>query len=802
MKNDWRIEIEGRFEKYASLVYDNKIKTILLILLLSIGVATQLPKITFDTSTEGFLYKSDPMILDYNSFREQFGKDEKIIISIKSKNIFTREFLEKLTNLHEELKRSLPYVKEVDSLINARKTIGNKDELIVDDLFKEGIPTTQIQIDEINEFILNNPIYKNLYISEDGTFTTILITTQTYEIDMDAPSGDEFSEFSDFNTTEPKEDTRTFLSVKKTNELIAKVEEIVTQYQDENFKMNIAGSPIVTKNLQESLIADMSKFIFMVIGTIAVILFLMFRRISGVVVPLLVVVLTLISTISWMAIWGVPITSMTQILPSLLLAVGVAATVHLMAIFYQKFNESGDKKEAIIYAFGHSGLAIVMTSVTTAASLSSFAFSSIAPVAYLGLFASGGVLYSLLMTLVFVPAILSISPLKSKQNKIDENNFTIKIMDKITSFTIHNSKSILGVSIIIIVGSLYLSSLMQFSHNPLHWFKEGNIVRESTELIDKELKGSITIEVVLDTQRENGVYNPEFLNAIEKSSETISTFEDKNYFIGKIVTINDVLKEIHKALNENREEYYIIPQDYNTIAQEFLLFENSGSDDLESIVDSRFSKTRVSIKAPWVDSVEYVELIEKIRATYKANIKDMATITITGTLPILASTITKSIKSSIESYLYAFIVITVLMILLIGDIKLGLIAMIPNITPILFGVSIMVVYDLPLDMFTILIGAIAIGLVVDDTIHFMHNFKRYNLIHNDVNKAIRLTLRSTGSAIFVSSVVLSAGFFVFMFANMNNLFNFGLITGVTIMVAMFSNLILAPALMKLVVKNR
>jgi predicted RND superfamily exporter protein len=441
-----------------------------------------------------------------------------------------------------------------------------------------------------------------------------------------------------------------------------------------------------------------------------------------------------------------------------------------------------------------------MTSLTTAASLLSFAFSSIAPVSYLGLFASGGVLFVLLMIFMFIPSVLSIFPIKIKTKKdIKENNFVSNVMNFISKLAIAYPKTIANISLVVIIVSLYLSSQIYFSHNPLHWFKEDNSVRIATQTIDKELKGSITIEVILDTNKENGVYNPKFLNAIEKSVQKIYTFKGKNYFVGKIVTINDVLKEINKALNSNNKAYYKIPQDYNLISQEFLLFENSGSDDLEDIVDNRFSKTRISIKAPWVDAIEYVELIDNIQATLDENIKNMATISITGTLPILATTITQSIKSSIESYIFAFGVIAIMMILLIGDIKLGLISMLPNLTPIFFGIAIMQIYHIPLDMFTVLIGAIAIGLAVDDTIHFMHNFKRYHIQYNNTDRAIKESLKTTGSAIFVTSVVLSAGFFVFVFASMSNLIGFGFITGIVILVAMFTNLILAPALVKIFV---
>ena len=767
-----------------------------------LALAINLPKITMDTSTEGFLYPDDPQILMYNDFRNQFGRDEKIIVAVKTKDVFDTQFLEKLFALHGELEETLPYIKEVNSLKNARKTTGNEAELIVEDLFLEGIPDDAEGLKKIKAYAMGNNIYENLYLSEDGTFTTIMITTNTYtSVGSEEEAVDDFSEgFSEEEETVSDEQLP-FISVQETNAMILKLETIIDKYRADDFVIYDAGSPIVTKNLQSTLVADMSKFILYVIATISILLLVMFRRLSGIVLPLLVVVLTLLATVGAMALAGAPITSMTQILPSLLLAVGVGASVHLLAMFFHKFDETGDKNGAIAYALGHSGLAIVMTSVTTAASLSSFSISDIQPVANLGVFASIGVLLALVLTLVFLPVMLAILPIKAKKDTTATHGMLDDLTIAIADISIKYRRSIAISALVLIVGSVALASQMHFSHNPLHWFKADNSVRINTEVIDRELKGSISIEVVLDTHKENGVYDPDFLNALDSASKEIYTFRGENYFIGKIVNVADVLKEIHMALHENDKAFYVIPQDRDLIAQEFFLFENSGTDDLEDIVDSQFSKTRLSIKAPWVDSIEYVALIEQLEVLLKERFGNDVSISITGTLPILATTITKSIESSIESYMIAFLVIGLLMIVLIGNVKLGLLSMLPNLTPIMFGVAFMVVFDLPLDMFTILIGAIAIGMVVDDTIHYMHNFKRYYLIHNSVDEAIRLTLQSTGRAIFITSIVLSSGFFVFMFASMTNLFNFGLITGITVLMAMVTNLLLTGALMKIFVKE-
>ena len=796
MQSNWRLRVEKQFENFSYFIINHRLKALFLTLLFIFALASNLPKITFDTSTEGFLYKDDPQILIYNDFRNQFGRDEKIIVAIKTKDIFEKQFLEKLFKLHEEIESEVPYIKAVDSLKNARKTVGNKSELIVEDLFLDGIPTEQEKLNAIADFAKSNAIYRDLYLNKDATFTTIMITTNTYT----SAGVDEFDALADgFSEDEESHEELAFITAEETNELILKLEDILKKYRGENFKIYDAGTPIVTKNLQYTLMSDMSKFIIFVVLTIAFLLFSTFRRVSGIFIPLVVVLLTLLATIGSMALFGYPITSMTQILPSLLLAVAIGDSIHILTIFYHKYDETKEKSSAIAYAIGHSGLAVVMTSFTTAASLASFSISEIAPVAALGIFSALGVSLALLLTLVFIPIMLSLIPIKHKH---DDKDSTLDIfMLGVAEFSIKHYKGITFIAGSIIVVSLLLAAQMHFSHNPLHWFKKDNIVRTNTETIDKELRGSITIEVILDTHKENGVYDPHFLNTVEKVTQEIYTYKGENYFIGKIVSINDVLKEIHQALNENKKEFYKIPQNRDLIAQEFLLFENSGSDDLEEIVDSQFSKTRLSIKAPWVDSVEYVAMMEALQTLLNANFKDMATVNITGTLPILSTTITKSIESSIESYIIAFIVIAILMVMLIGSLKLGLLSMIPNLTPIMFGVAFMVVFDLPLDMFTILIGAIAIGMVVDDTIHYMHNFKRYYIIHNDVDEAIRLTLHSTGRAILITSIVLSSGFLVFMFASMTNLFNFGLITGVTVFVAMITNLTLTSALMKLVMRE-
>ncbi|MBW2217253.1 MAG: MMPL family transporter, partial [Deltaproteobacteria bacterium] len=289
------------------------------------------------------------------------------------------------------------------------------------------------------------------------------------------------------------------------------------------------------------------------------------------------------------------------------------------------------------------------------------------------------------------------------------------------------------------------------------------------------------------------------LNRLEESAEHMEGLRSGEIVIGKAWSLTTILKEINRALHNNDEAYYKIPQDKQLIAQEFLLFENSGSDDLEDVTDSQFSKARFTMKVPFVDFVAFASFNDGVYDYFKEKFPE-ALIKVTGMAAIFVKVETNALISLARSYLYALVVITVLMILLIGRVRIGMLSMIPNITPILITIGGMGWFDMPMDLFNMTVGSIAIGLAVDDTIHFMHNFRRYFEESGDAENAVIQTLLTTGRAMCVTTCVLSLGFFSFMLASMNNLIGFGMLTGITIILALLSDLFLAPALM--IVVNR
>jgi uncharacterized protein len=792
----WQDRFERQFEALGHWGFRNRLKVLMVMLLLVVGLASQLRKITIRTASDSFFHKTDPVLIAYNAYRDQFGYDERIIIGIRTADVFADEFLKKLRALHRDLEKNVPYVDDITSLINARNTRGEGNQLLVEDLL-EHWPKDQAEFDVVKARALRNPLYKNMLLSEDGTFTTIVIQLDTYS--SEGAGSDVLQGFDD---EEPPAGKRKYLTNKENSQAVAAVKKAIARHKDPTFAVHLAGSSVVTDTLKRTMRRDMIKFIRLVFATIALFLLIVFRRISGVVLPLLTVVLSVVCTIGLMALTGTPIKMPTQILPSFLLAVGVGASVHLLAIFYQRFDDAGDKEDALAYALGHSGLAIVMTSLTTAAALGSFSLAEIAPIADLGRFAAAGVIISLIFTVVLLPVLLSLCPMRPKQPRADGGK---PLMDRIllgtADFSVKHAKAIIAFCLILIVLCVVFACQLRFSHNFLTWFPVSSDIRRSTETIDKTMKGSVSMMVVVDTGQENGLHDPKILRALDELCTDMEAWEGDGYFIGKAWSLPTILKEINRALNENRPEFYTVPANRTLIAQELLLFENSGSDDLEDVVDSQFSKLRVSMKLPWVDAVKYEAIIGRVKDAFEERLGASARITVTGITPLFGRAVSASIHSSAQSYVIAFGAITVMMILLLGSFRVGLLSMIPNILPILVVMAIMVPARMPLDMFTMLVGSIAIGLAVDDTIHFVHNFRRYHQQCGDPQEAVRRTLATTGRAMLTTSIVLSIGFFVYMFATMSNMFNFGLLVGLAIVIALLADFFLAPALMVMITRH-
>ena len=806
-----RSRIEAAYGAWANWTFDKAWWFIGLLVIVFAVLASGMQNARLDTSTEGFLHADDPIRIAYNEFKQEFGQDDRILVAVESDDIFAENNLLRLNELHQALEQQVPYLAAVDSLISSRVTTGDEESLIVDELF-DPWPANAAEYTKLKNMAMANPLLENLVIDEQGSFTTLLLQMQAYQVEEtsadDALSDLLGSDMDDmgFGTNEPV--AQIPLTEAQKAEIIDAVAAIVEEFNNGNFNIYVAGSPQVTDSLQTMMLDDMVFFVALVLFTIITLLAILFRRASGVALPLLTVVMAVVATMGSMGHALVPIQTVTQIVPSFLLAVGVGAAIHILAIFYKTYDQSANtepresKRQALIYTLQHSGFAITITSLTTAASLLSFASSQVSAVSRLGMFASLGVIIMLMFVLILLPALIAVLPIQKKVPKNTVANTSEPKADWMETllvgfshFSVQRFKGILLGTGLLVAGGVVAVSQIGYSHNPLTWLPADNEGRIATEVVDEALRGSITMEVLIDTHTENGIMQPHTLQAIDSLGQYASTLSGETYFVGKVVSIADVIKEIHQALHANDSAYYLIPDDADLIAQEVLLFENSGSDDLEDMVDSQFSMARMTLKMPWVDAVEYQQLIDDIQAKASELFGPEVTVSTTGMIPMLAKTTTDAIYSTGFSYAIAFVAIAFMMIAMLGSVRLGLLSMIPNLFPVLSVLTLMWVLGLPLDLYTMLIGAIVIGLAVDDTVHFMHNFKRYFDDHGDTSLAIKQTLTGTGRAMLVTTLVLCAGFFAYFFSAMSNLMAFGILTSFAIVMALMADFLIAPALM-------
>ena len=795
-----RSRIEAGFTGWGRLVVRRRWWVIAACLALTGVLSSRLPEIRVDNSDEAFLHSDDPARIRYDRFKNQFDREDRVMVVLHPPEVFDLDFLQRLRALHREIEAGVPYVEEVTSLINARNTRGEGDRLVVEELMEDW-PEDAADVEALRARVFSNPLYIDNLITEDARYTVVALKPFTYS--TLGPDGDALGGFEEAEGVEADRGPR-FLTDVEGYALVDRLYEVLARHEVRGLEIHVVGGPSFDHRLIQVMQRDVTVFISLSILVEILILYAIFRHASGVLLPLVVVVSAMVSTMGFMVWLDIPFSLTLNMLPGFLMVVGLCDSVHILAIFYRQRAAGSPRDEAIVDSLGHSGLAVVMTSLTTACGLLSFALADLAPIAQLGLLAPAGVMLAMVYSLALLPALLAVSRGKAATGPgaATVRDAFDRLLTRAGDLSTRHP-----VRVVVVTGVLLLVALpgllqVRFSHDAIRWFPDRDPLKLALELVNTEFKGASSLEVLVDTGRENGLYEPETLRRIERAMRHVETFEVDGHRIGKATSIVDVVKEIHRALNENRPEFYALPEARELIAQELLLFENSGSDDLEDVTDSRFRTARMTVRTPWVDAMVYAPFLEEVQHSFRQLLGTEIGFELTGGAVLFTRVFEGVIHSMARSYAFALLVITPMLILLIGSLTRGLVAMIPNLIPIYLVLALMGWTNIPLDAGTLLFGGIIIGLAVDDTIHFMHKFGRYYEDSGDPQRAVRETLATTGSALLFTSVVLACGFAVFLASYMRNQFWLGALACTGTVVAFLGDILLAPALMVLVTRRR
>ena len=425
----------------------------------------------------------------------------------------------------------------------------------------------------------------------------------------------------------------------------------------------------------------------------------------------------------------------------------------------------------------------------------------------MGTAAAYGVGAALLHSLVFLPIVLSFnskSLLGAREVKQgDRLDLALWRLTGVTTvrqgkLTAARTWRTLALAAVIIAISLWGMSQLRVSHNPLAWLPSDNPLRQVFNELDREVGGTASVQLLIDTKTERGIKDLDFLRGLEALDKHIATYRDPQMgeVIGKSMSVLDIVRETNKQLHGGDPEHYRLPDTQRAASDLLFMFENSGADELRRFATADLKTTQLTVRVKWVDANAYPPLADFVQKGVQTHLAKHADVRVTGSIYTLGSTVSGLIDNLLRSFGAAFVVITLFMIVMLRGLKLGLIAMVPNLVPILMIMGLMGMTGMPIDMGNLMLASVAIGVAVDDTIHFLHHFHEARVGGNSVNDAIEAAVQHAGRAMAATSMVLSLGFSVFLTGSMVHLQRFGGLIALTAIIALLVDVTFAPPLLR------
>jgi len=801
--------------------------TALLTLGAGYAIATQL---RVDNSTEYFASGNKEVSEQLEQFRDDFGRDDHFFVLVEG-DVFSMAFLDKLRELHERLEAAdievaslgqrkvdrerlrnggesgapapepAPdeieddfgdfgdfgddagwgdeeggtMVEEVSSLINYRQTLSQEGAIRVKGLLDER-PTAD-QLAAIEAEVLANPSMIGNIIGANATHTILAVRTQ-------------------------------FMDEEDSGRVNTHFEEIAAEFHSPDFKTSVTGVPALNHHLNQTVMEDTQRLMGFSTAVMGLVLLYLFRRFLPVVAPLIVVGISSIWTLGAMALIGSPMTILTSIIPAFLICVGLADSIHILSVWRDELAKGIDLRPALVRAVASTGVPIAFTTMTTMAGLLSFRFASAPAVQEMGLAGAFGVAMAFGNSVVFLPIALSLSRGVAVSAKEED-----RPPDLVDAFLVHCTELSAGPrkwrtvgvgAILALVAGIGITQLDVY-HNPLIWLGDDHPFTVSTLEMDAEVGGMSAVHVVFDNDGEFGVKDRELLLAIEELSESVRTYRHPRTgksIVTSTVSLVDVVKETNRALHEGDEAFYAIPDTQRGVSDALLLFENAGPDELGRLATGDLQRSHLTIRVEWMDAISYKPFADFIDVEVERIIAERADVVATGTVYTVLAVVESLIGDLLRSFGVALIAVTLMMIWLLRDLKLGLVSMVPNLLPIAMVMGLMGFTGITIDLSNLVIASIIIGIAVDDTVHYLHQFRVGYAVRQSAEEAIQHALDHAGRAIVSTSVVLTLGFGVFLASRMISIQRFGFLIGLACVLAVLVDLILTPALLRILYASR
>ena len=730
--------------QYFRHVVDYPILVISLIFLITIILGWQLPRLSFKTSIYDLAIEDLPENIRYQSFKEVFGSEEIILVVAKGQNIFDPTTFARIDNLAQKLSE-VGGVKTVISLPGIKKDIdisGNKS------------------LADFAELLTPVELFPKILISADKKTTAITLILE------------------DIEDKEP---------------VIESVEKIIEQEKGDLSNYQI-GLPLVSQALAMYTKKDFLKLPPIAFVVILFVLTYLFQSFRGVFVPATILITALIWTFGLMAWTGTHLSMLTMIVPIFLIAVGTAYCMHVMAEYRRATVEANSPAEAAYLGVLRVALPTCLAVVTTIIGLGSQLVNKIHAIREFAIFASIGILSILILIFTLLPAILALFPLPRGADSIGfaRKDVFDRLLQRVVALNIRHRKILFPLvsALTLLVGSGILR--IRVENNPVSYFKKSTPISQHFHDIYQDMAGSIPINVVVNALEDDYFEDPAHLQEIERLQDFLGTLDG----VDKTESYADYLKLVNYATNQYQREFYVLPEE----PFEVRMLTNDLRMVLGEVISSRFvnpefSRANILLRTHISSTRDCLEVQKKIYDYVNTDFSKNLRVEVTGFGVVMAHSASLLTKGQLQSLSITLVLVFGIMFFLFLSLKTGLIAMVPNFFPIIMNFGLMGWLGMELSAATSLIAATAIGLAVDDTIHYMFRCNRELRHGRDRERALENTIGHVGRPILFTTISISLGFAVLLFSSFEPTSAFGLMMVITMFSALVGDLLLLPALM-------
>ena len=748
----------------ANWVIQHRLLSLVLSVFVALAAASGAKNLVFTNDYRVFFSGDDPHLLSFESMQDTYSKNDNVLVALAPADgeVFKPSTLAAIADITERAWQT-PYSIRVDSLSNYQHTEAEGDDLLVGDLYEDASSLDEPQLARIQNIAMNEPLLVHRLIAPDGKVTAINVTVELPGLD-EATEGPEVVAFI--------------------RELKAYIEETYPELQP-----YLTGIVMMNAAFPEATIYDMTHLIPAAFVLILLLVYLQLRGFGGTVGTFLTILMSILSAMGLAGWMGIKLSPPAMSAPTIILTLAVADCVHILSNWLHKYHEGLDKKEAMRESLRINFSPVFLTSLTTAIGFLSLNFSDAPPFHDLGNIAAMGVMFAWFYAVFFLPVLVTFLPVKQKA----ESTFGERAMQRFADWVVEKRQLLLPVMAVIIVVTMAFIPKNVLNDVFIEYFDERVEFRTDTDFVVNNLTGLYWVDYSLDSSESGGISNPDFLASMQNFSDWLLTQPE----VMHVNTLTDIFKRVNKSMHGDDPQWYKLPEERELAAQYLLLYEMSlpYGLDLNNQIDIDKQQTRLSVTLKTISTSNMLELEQRIDTWLHENSPQIRSVGASPTV-MFSHIGMRNIVSMLSGTAFALVAISFILVIFFRSFRYGLLSLIPNIAPagMAFGVWAMVDGEIGLGLSVV--AAMTLGIVVDDTIHFMSKYLRARHEQGlDAAGAVKYAFSTVGIALWTTSVALVAGFMVISTSSFQLNAQMGMLVSAIIALALFVDFLLLPAML-------